>query len=130
MPEYPEVLPHEVIWYDDNAVFEQAMDRVDVLSQFLHVSKEYLAKAHVDRINDHKKYQIAHPWKMDYELSDGYIDDWLEDLGMYANTFPRFMYYSFVILAFTLFETEMRLIFRVMRYFGNTKLKWNKLYGT
>lgn len=119
----------EVFSRDVAAVCERATTLFDSLKDFLYSGEQYVAKEYANYVDWHQEHQKRQPWLMDWELSDGYLDRWLEGLAERGHGFPRFLYYSFVILACSLFEDSMRMVSRAFVNLGLVEAGWDSLRG-
>lgn len=117
------------LFQHDIFVFEHAIAEFETLLEFLSISAGHLAKEHSDYMDWHNKYQKRYPMVLDFDIGDGYIDDYLEGVGKYAHSYPRLLLNATMILACSLFEDNMRLIAKAMNHFERTKLQWDSLKG-
>ena len=113
-------------------VFDQAEGEFQALQEFLSTNAENLVKEHSEYTDFHDEQQKNyHPAYLDtMYLADGdYIDVYLEGLGKYGMAFPRILLYSIIIMACSSFESNMKLIYKVMNHFKASKLEWDKVRG-
>ena len=115
------------VFQHEGLVFDQAEGEFKTLQEFLSISAENLVKEHTEYTDFHDKQQKNyHPAYLDamYYAEGDYIDVYLEGLGKYGKTFPRMLLYSIMIMACSLFESNMKLIYKVMNHFQTSELRW------
>jgi hypothetical protein len=123
---------YDPIFQYKGLVFDQAEGEFKTLQEFLSVSAENLVKEHTEYTDFNDRQQRDyHPAYLDaMYLADGdYIDVYLEGLGKYGITFPRILLYSIIIMACSSFESNMKLIYKVMNHFNTSNLKWENVKG-
>ncbi|MFC2017442.1 hypothetical protein ACFLUD_03415 [Chloroflexota bacterium] len=120
----------DLIFQHEGLVFDHAEGKFETLHEFLSLSAENLLKEHAEYVDFHNKQQKNYPLILDDLYNEDYTDFYLTGLGKYGNTFPRMLLYSIMIMACSLFESNIKLTYKVMNHFSATKLKWDDLRGT
>ena len=116
----------------EGLVFDQAEGEFKTLQEFLSINAKNLVKEHTEYTDYHDKQQKNyHPAYLDamYYAEGDYIDVYLEGLSKYGISFPRILLYSIIIMACSSFESNMKLIYKVMNHFKASKLEWDKVRG-
>ncbi|MFC2066773.1 hypothetical protein ACFLUO_06965 [Chloroflexota bacterium] len=114
----------------EGLVFDQAEGEFETLQGFLSISAENLVKEHTEYTDFHNKQQHNYSLILDDLYNQDYIDFYLTGLGKYGRTFPRMLLYSIIIMACASFESNMKLIYKVMNHFSTSKLLWDEVRGT
>ncbi len=117
----------------EGLVFDRAEGEFEALQEFLSISAETLVKEHTEYTDFHDKQQKSYsPALLDamYFSEGDYIDVYLDGLGKYGRTFPRMLLYSIMIMACSLFESNMKLIYKVINHFQTSELRWDEVKGT
>jgi len=121
---------YDAIFQYDGLVFDYAESEFKTLKEFLYSSAENVAKEYSELVDFHSKQQKDFPKViLDDLYQDDYFDVYLEDLSKHGNTFPRLLLYSIMIMACSLFESSIKLVFESMNHFGKTKLRWDNVPG-
>ncbi len=122
---------NELIFQHDGLVFDHAEGEFKTLKEFLYSSAQNVASEYSNTVDFHNRQQKDFPKViLDDLYQDDYLDVYLEDLSKHGNTFPQLLLYSIMIMACSLFESSIRLVFESMNHFNKTDLQWDKLKGS